>query len=93
MTPETVVWVFVGAGARLPSGAFSTLERAEAWIQQHRLSGLLTAYPLDEGSYDWAVARGHFEPNTDAKRTPEFIGQFSSGHVTHHHYEGGARSA
>ena len=51
-------WVYVFNGAdpqqkgrtSLPSGVFTSREKAEAWITRHRLSGLLTAYPLDEGA-------------------------------------------
>jgi hypothetical protein len=48
-------WVFNGGGGRFPSGVFSTREKAEAWINQHGLSGVLTKYPLDEGAWDWAI--------------------------------------
>jgi hypothetical protein len=86
---ENAIWIFVGDGGRFPSGAFSTRERAEAWIQQHRLTGMLTAYPIDRGAYDWAVEVGAFKANTEAKRTAKFIGQFSSVSLDHHHYEDG----
>ena len=42
------VWVFNGDGARFPSGIFRTKEMASAWIATNALSGVLTAYPLDE---------------------------------------------
>jgi hypothetical protein len=85
------VWVFTSAGCHVPAGVFSTQEKAEAWISVHRLSGLLTEYPLDVGTYDWAVQQGTFTPRRDDQRTPEFIGRFSSAGQQHHQYEGGAR--
>ena len=53
------IYIFNGENARLPSGAFSELARADEWIAAHRLSGLLTWYPLDAGVYDYAVALHH----------------------------------
>jgi len=91
VTQNSRVWVFVGEGGRLPSGVFSSREHAEVWILQHRLSGMLTAYPIDQGAYDWAVESGVFKPNTEEKRTPKFIGQFSSASLEHYHYDDGTR--
>lgn len=34
---------------RVTSGVFSTLENAEAWIARHKLSRVLTKYPVDVG--------------------------------------------
>lgn len=90
-------WVFVFNGAdptgrgniAFASGVFSSRERAEEWIARRRLAGVLTAYPLNEGAYDWAVANGHFKPKRDDQRTPEFIGRFASGHL-HWHYDNGS---
>ncbi|WP_446697293.1 DUF7710 domain-containing protein [Streptosporangium sandarakinum] len=45
-SPVTV-WVFLGDGARWPSGVFQTRERAESWIKVGELTGMLTEYPLD----------------------------------------------
>src|SRR5688572_8986529 len=50
--------VFVGAGARLPSAVFATRQLAEAWIALHQVTGLLTAYPMGQGVYDWAIQTG-----------------------------------
>jgi hypothetical protein len=88
MGNTAVVWVFNGGGA-FPSGVFTDLEIAEAWISANRLTGILTAYPLDIGVYDWAVGGGYFTPKRDDQKSPEFIGRFSSGALEHYHYEDG----
>ena len=54
-------------------------------------AGVLTAYPIDEGCYDFAVRKGllssrAFEQNKD---NPKFIGSFSSVSLEHFHYEEG----
>lgn len=49
------IWFFHGEGGRFSSGVFTSIEKAEIWIDQHKLSGVLTAYPIDEGVYDWAI--------------------------------------
>jgi hypothetical protein len=83
------VWVFNGAKARLASGVFSSRENAEAWIARHKLTGLLTEYPLDFGAYDWAVQHGLFRPKRPDQGTGEFIGAFTNPHLQHFHYEDG----
>lgn len=89
-TQETgTVWIFNGEGARLPSGVFLSRAKAELWIVQHSLSGLLTEYPIGTGVYDWAIANRHFEPKDPEHQSPKFIGRFSSGNLLHVHYEGG----
>jgi hypothetical protein len=81
------VWVFVGAGARLPSAVFSSQAEAEEWIKANRLEGLLTEYPLNQSAYDWAVAQGYFKPSKPEHSTPKFIGGFTSASQRHIHYE------
>lgn len=86
MRDQSMVWVFNGAGATFPSAVFSSLEAAEAWIKLHGLKGTLTAYPLDESAYDWAIRMGYFKPKSAAHRSPEFIQKFSSASQEHFHY-------
>ena len=89
-TPKTTVWVFNGEGANLPSAVFSSKERAESWIERHRLSGVLTEYPVDEAVYDHIVRSGKWVPKRDDQRSPEFIGTFNSAYLRHDHYVRGA---
>lgn len=83
------VWVFNGERSPFPSGVFTSREKAEAWIAHHRLSGVLTRYPLDDGVYDWAVSSGVFRPSRDDQRSSGFIGRFSSASQDHDHFEDG----
>lgn len=93
----TEVWVFTSMRAptsttpTFPSGVFSSIETAEAWIKLHRLSGILTLYRVDVGAYDWALANDYFRPSKPHHKTPEFIGRFSGGDV-HYHYEEGTKA-
>jgi hypothetical protein len=86
------VWIFSGEGAAFPGGVFSSLESAESWIHTHQLSGVLTAYPVDIGVYEWALARGTFRVTKDKHAMPSFIGGFSSAYLEHYHYKAGQRS-
>ncbi|WP_189002735.1 DUF7710 domain-containing protein [Deinococcus roseus] len=83
------VWVFNGVGGGFPSGIFSTREKAQKWIEQHQLSGTLTAHPLDQSAYDWAVSRGSFKPRKPEHFSGHFMGQFSSASQPHEHFENG----
>jgi hypothetical protein len=85
---NTMVWVFNG-GSPFPSGIFSSREKAEDWILKNRLSGTLTAYPVDIGTYDWAIQIGIFTPKQEKHTSPEFIQRFSSASQEHDHYEDG----
>ena len=85
------VWVFTGASASFPSGVFLDLGPAERWIVEHRLTGTLTAYPVDTGVYEWAIAEGFFRPRMPHRTTPDFIGRFTSASREHYHYQDGQR--
>ena len=85
------VWVFNGGKGDFPGGIFTELDRAEQWIEQHGLTGTLTAYPLDTGVYEWAIAKGLFRPVEPHQATSHFIGRFTSASMEHHHYEDGRR--
>lgn len=89
MDPEKIIWVFNGVGSKFPSAVFTEKEIAEQWIKINRLTGTLTAYPLDISIYDWAISNGYFTPKGDQHRTPEFIGKFTSASQEHYHYEDG----
>jgi hypothetical protein len=89
----STILVFVGDGARLPSGVFSNRSRAEEWIKKNSLSGLLTEYPVDIGLYDWAAAEGKFEAKPPSQKAPSFIGRFTSAYLDHSHFEDGEKVA
>jgi hypothetical protein len=90
IVPAEVVWVFNGAGGQFPSGVFGDLAKAEAWIAEHRLSGTLTLYQVNEGAYDWSIRNGLFTPRKPEHIAADFIGRFAGGQQ-HHHYENGQR--
>jgi hypothetical protein len=83
----TTVWVFNGNKNHFPSGVFSTRQRAEQWILQHKLEGTLTEYPLDVSVHEWAIQTGRFKPKKPEHHTNDFIANFSSASQEHHHYE------
>lgn len=85
-----IVWIFNGPNSSFPSGVFTQRETAERWIREHGLSGVLTAYPVDVGTYDWAVSEGYFKPKREDQRGAEFIQRFSSASQEHYHYENGS---
>ena len=61
-----------------------------AWAVRHRVSGVLTGYPVGDGVYDVAVAGGHFIPNRERHGTPEHVAKFSPGWTRHLHITDGA---
>ncbi len=90
---EPGVWVFNGDGGQFPAGVFSTVEKAEVWIAEQRLSGTLTWYPLDVSVYEWVVeVKRYWKPERDEQASPEFIQRFSSAYTGHYHYENGRRA-
>lgn len=83
MTISTV-WLFNAPQSQFPGAVFSSVERATAWIAKYRLTGVLTAYPVDEGVYDWAIAAGVFPASKLVNA--RFVGSFTSAHQEHHHF-------
>ena len=91
MLPERHVWVFNGIKGHFPGGVFTTRELAEVWIRRNRLSGTLTAYPLDEGAFDWALRVGAVTGRARGRGDePAFVAGFSSAGQEHYHYEHGS---
>ena len=88
-TPGRSVRVFAGSREHWPSGVFSTREAAVQWIAEHRLTGMITEYPVDVGVYDWAVERGAFRPSKPKHSEPEFIGGFTTAVQEHGHFTDG----
>jgi hypothetical protein len=84
------VWILNGDQSTFPSGVFTRRELAVEWIQNHRLSGVLTEYPVDEGVYEWAISRGLFKPKKENQTTSAFIARFSSASQDHYHFENGS---
>lgn len=80
------VWVFNAPRATFPGAVFSS--QARTWIAHQRLTGILTAYPLDEGVYDWATRQGLFP--ADKPASAAFIGSFTSASQEHYHFHEGA---
>lgn len=89
MTDIEYVWVFNAEGGRFPGAVFAARDLAEAWVRKHRLTGVLTRYPLDTGVYEWAVKAGHFSPKSH-QLSGTFIGRFTSANMEHMHFERGA---
>lgn len=89
---EENIYVFHGEGASLCSAVFDDLGKAESWIASHQLSGLLTAYPLNQPVFEWAVDRRLFTPKQPHHNRSSFIGSFTSAYLEHHHYENGQRA-
>jgi hypothetical protein len=81
------IWVFQGNGARFASAVFSNRAAAEEWITLHTLNGVLTAYPLNTGVYEWATREGYFMPKKPIGS--DFVGTFSSAYQEHYHYADG----
>lgn len=86
------VWVF-NSGGDFPAAVFSTRERAEAWIAERRVSGVLTKYTLDTAVYDWAIACGAFKPSRPDHSEPRFIARFSSASQEHYHFRDGVAAS
>lgn len=83
------IWLFHGMNGRFASGVFTEKETAVQWIYNNHLTGVLTAYPINTGVYDWAIQEGLFTPKNDSQGSPEFIGKFTTAGQEHYHYENG----
>lgn len=93
MTPKNNIWIFVGEGGRFPSSAFTNLACAKKWVETHGLSGVLSAMPIDQGVFQWALENDavNMKPETLEIKSKDslFIGTFTTGSLDHFHYEDG----
>lgn len=89
MSNHRFVWVFNGETGNFPSALFSERKLAEEWITQHKLTGTLTAYPVDISAYQWCLENDYFTPKKESHSSAEFIANFSSASQEHYHYEQG----
>ncbi|MCH2043649.1 MAG: hypothetical protein MK212_05865 [Saprospiraceae bacterium] len=93
MKSTKYIWVFNAACSRYSGGNFENLADAEHWIQQNKLTGVLSKYPLNMGVLDWAIANDivNMKPEKLAlkQKDPNFVGGFTSASMEHHHYENG----
>jgi hypothetical protein len=55
MAAQRYLWIFHASGAKFAGGVFEDTVMAELWIKKHRLSGVLTGNPVDEGCFDWVL--------------------------------------
>ena len=96
MASAKLIWIFHASGARFAGGAFEDIAVAEHWIQKHKLTGVLTAYPLDEGCFDWALRTGSASMKgqklQEKTLDPAFVGGFTSAAQAHIHFENGSRA-
>jgi hypothetical protein len=91
MNQETV-WIFHGERAQFASAVFTSEADALSWASTHRVSGIVTEYPVGDGCYDLAVARGSFTPSKPHHGTPEHVAAFSPGWTRHIHLMNGRPS-
>ena len=83
------IYVFNGEGSILPNALFSEYELAENWIKKYSLTGLLTAYPLNIGVYEWAIEHSNFKVKHEYQKSAGFIQKFTWGDLEHYHFENG----
>jgi hypothetical protein len=81
------VWVFHGTGGRFTSGVFASKAQAEEFINQYRLTGILTKYPVGISAYNWAIQENCFKPKKPEHYEASFIQRFSDASQEHYHYE------
>lgn len=84
------IWVFNGDVSSFPSGIFLEKENALEWVENNKLSGTLTKYPVNVPVYEWAVENNFFTPKREYQKNAKTIGNFSSAHLEHYHFIDGA---
>lgn len=89
LTSYPEVWVYnanIPRNIGLASAVFRTKDGAEKWIEETKIDGLLTAYPVDISAYDWSVQNKFFTPKKPQHYEPWFIGTFTGGQKHFHYY-------
>ena len=90
MIPKNNIWIFIGNGAVFPSSAFTEKKVAEKWIETNKLSGMLSAMPVNQGLFDWGCENNAFsmkpEKLEEKKNDPRFIADCTTASLEHDHY-------
>ena len=85
----------MGENSRFPGGVFTILSDAETWIKKYKLTGMLSAMPLNQGLFDWAVENGALnmkkEKFEEKSKDPIFIAACTTASLEHYHYENGVK--
>ncbi len=88
-------WVFNSPNSKFSGGIFEQLKGAEEWIERNNLTGVLTKYPLNKGTLEWAIENNFVsmkaEKLKEKQKNPNFICGFTSASMEHHHYENGKK--
>jgi hypothetical protein len=93
MEEAASVWVLT-CGNGYSCGVFTSRELGEQAIKKYGLQGMLTQYPLDSLTYDWAIENNLWKPKKPHETEPSFIGSFSPRTPHYHYGQGGdAKSA
>ena len=96
MPAPRLLWIFYSSGARLAGGAFEDIAMADYWIAKHKLTGVLMAYPIDEGCFDWELRRTMIGSQSEKLRAkmcdPAFVGGFVSTAQARIEFENGKRA-
>lgn len=82
------VWVFHGQEAQFASAVFAAEAEGLAWAARHRVTGVLSKYPVGDGCYDVAVREGRFRASKDYHGTPDHVERFGPG-LDHVHVRNG----
>ncbi|WP_222937635.1 DUF7710 domain-containing protein [Spartinivicinus ruber] len=95
MKPENNIWIFIGEGGRFPSSAFTEIKKAEEWMSKHQLTGMLSAMPINQGLFEWAVENDLLNIKPEKlvikQNDPDFIGTFTTATLDHYHYKNGIK--
>lgn len=79
MVEQQAVFVFHGTGSQFGNAVFSSVEQAAAWIARHKLTGLLTAYDLDEPAYDRLKREDRLPRFRRSSEESEIVQRFCDG--------------
>jgi len=55
---DAEIFVFYGAASKACVATFSSLKKAQEWIKQHSLSGLVIKFTMDRPGFDLRLAAG-----------------------------------
>ncbi len=95
MKPDNCIYIFIGSGSQFPSAAFYSLNEIEAWVSKHKLTGMVSAMPVDQGLFEWASENGAFsmkeEKLKEKELDPYFIASCTTASLEHYHYENGIK--
>ncbi len=84
---KKLIWVL--QRGKFPFAVFDDKDKAIAYIEEKKVTGIMTGYPINDSTLSWAVENELFMMKKEVQKEVWFEENFTSIHQPHYHFENG----